>query len=60
MEIQKDQYNTEMERLNAEEVVQQEIDKKKIEIAAEAEAEGLQKVLESKAAGAGVAIRGAA
>jgi flotillin len=39
VEIQKAQYRAEAERLNAEEVVQKEIDKKKIEIAAEAEAE---------------------
>ena len=39
VEIQKAQYRAEQERLNAEEVVKQEIDKKMIEIAAEAEAE---------------------
>ncbi|HIJ78687.1 MAG: SPFH domain-containing protein [Desulfobulbaceae bacterium] len=39
VEIQKAQYKAEQERLNAEEVVRQEIDKRKIEIAAEAEAE---------------------
>ncbi len=39
VEIQKAQYKAEQERLNAEEVVRQEIDKIKIEIAAEAEAE---------------------
>ena len=39
VEIQKAQYKAEQERLTAEEVVRQEIDKKKIEIAAEAEAE---------------------
>lgn len=39
VEIQKAQYKAEQERLNAEEVVRQEIEKKKIEIAAEAEAE---------------------
>jgi flotillin len=39
VEIQKAQYRAEQERLNAEEVVRQEIGKKKIEIAAEAEAE---------------------
>ncbi|HKZ17945.1 MAG TPA: SPFH domain-containing protein [Geobacteraceae bacterium] len=80
VEIQKAQYRAEQERLNAAEVVQQEIDKKKIEIAAEAEAErtrreakgqadaillkyeaeaeGLRKVLESKAAGYLELIRG--
>lgn len=39
VEIQKAQYKAEQERLNAEEVVRQEIEKRKIEIAAEAEAE---------------------
>ena len=38
-EIQKAQYRAESERLNAEEVVKKEIEKRKIEIAAEAEAE---------------------
>jgi flotillin len=38
-EIQKAQYRAELERLNAAEVVRQETDKKKIEIAAAAEAE---------------------
>jgi flotillin len=38
-EIQKAQYRAEQERLNAEEVVRQEVEKKKVEIAAEAEAE---------------------
>jgi len=73
VEIQKAQYRAEQERLNAEEVVRQEIDKRKVEIAAEAEAEkirreargtadailmkyqaeaeGVRKVLESKAVG---------
>ena len=73
VEIQKAQYKAEQERLNAEEVVRQEIEKRKVEIAAEAEAEktrreargvadailmkyqaeaeGLRKVLESKALG---------
>lgn len=73
VEIQKAQYRAEQERLNAEEVVRQEINKRKVEIAAEAEAEktrreakgqadaillkyqaeaeGVRKVLESKAAG---------
>ncbi len=72
-EIQKAQYKAELERLNAQEVVRQEVDKRKVEIAAEAEAErtrreargtadaillkyqaeaeGLRKVLASKAAG---------
>ncbi|MFH0908009.1 MAG: SPFH domain-containing protein [bacterium] len=39
VEIQKAQYLAEQQRLNAEEVVRQEIDKRKIEIGAEAEAE---------------------
>jgi flotillin len=39
VEIQKAQYRAEQERLNAEEVVKQEVEKKMIEIAAEAEAE---------------------
>ena len=39
VEIQKAQYLAEQERLNAAEVVKQEIEKRKIEIAAEAEAE---------------------
>ena len=73
VEIQKAQYKAEQERLNALEVVRQEIDKRKVEIAAEAEAEksrreargeadailfryqaeaeGVRKVLESKAHG---------
>jgi flotillin len=73
VEIQKAQYKAELERLNALEVVRQEVDKRKVEIAAEAEAEktrreargvadaillkyqaeaeGIRKVLESKAAG---------
>ena len=73
VEIQKAQYAAELERLNALEVVRQEVDKRKIEIGAEAEAEktrreakgvadaillkyqaeaeGIRKVLESKAAG---------
>jgi flotillin len=38
-EIQKAQYRAEAERLNAEEVVKKEVEKRKIEIAAEAEAE---------------------
>ncbi|MDR3673733.1 MAG: SPFH domain-containing protein [Holophaga sp.] len=73
VEIQKAQYKAETERLNALEVVRQEVDKRKVEIGAEAEAEktrieargvadaillkyeaeaeGIRKVLESKAAG---------
>jgi flotillin len=73
VEIQKAQAKAELERLTAAEVVRQEIDKQKVEIAAEAEAEktrreakgvadaillkyqaeaeGIRKVLDSKAAG---------
>lgn len=43
VEIQKAQYLAEQQRLNAEEVVRQEIDKQKIEIAAEAEAERIRR-----------------
>jgi len=43
VEIQKAQYKAEQERLNAEEVVKKEIDKRKIEISAEAEAEKLRR-----------------
>ncbi|MBN2339587.1 MAG: flotillin family protein [Acidobacteria bacterium] len=82
VEIQKAQYLAEQERLNALEVVQKEIDKRKIEISAEAEAEktrreargqadaillrytaeaaGIRKVLESKAAGYRVLVESCA
>ena len=43
VEIQKAQYLAEEQRLNAEEVVRKEIEKRKIEIAAEAEAEKLRR-----------------
>jgi flotillin len=43
VEIQKAQYRAEQERLNAQEVVKQEIDKRKIEIAADAEAEKIRR-----------------
>ncbi len=43
VEIQKAQYNAERERLNADLVVKKEIEKKQIEIAAEAEAEKLRR-----------------
>ncbi|MDZ4198156.1 MAG: SPFH domain-containing protein [Kiritimatiellia bacterium] len=43
VEIQKAQYRAEQERLIAEEVVQREIDKRKVEIAADAEAERLRR-----------------
>lgn len=49
VEIQKAQYLAEQERLNAEEVVRQEIEKRKIEINAEAEAERLRKVAKGEA-----------
>ena len=43
VEIQKAQYKAEQQRLNAEEIVRQETDKRKIEIAAEAEAERIRR-----------------
>jgi flotillin len=43
VQIQKAQYLAEQERLNAEEVVREEIEKRKIEIAAEAEAERVRR-----------------
>lgn len=43
VQIQKANYLAELERLNAEEVVKKEIEKKKIEIAAEAEAERIRR-----------------
>jgi len=49
VEIQKAQYKAEQERLNAEEVVVKEIDKRKIEIAADAEAQKLRKVAQGQA-----------
>jgi flotillin len=49
--IQQALYKAEQERLRAEEVVREEIEKNKVEIAAEAEAEGMQKLLEAKASG---------
>jgi flotillin len=49
VEIQKAQYRAEQQRLNAEEVVRQEIDKRKIEIAADAEAERLRRVAQGAA-----------
>jgi len=49
VEIQKAQYKAEQERLNAEEVVRQEINKKKVEIAAEAEAEKTRRVAKGQA-----------
>jgi len=51
VEIQKAQYKAEHERLTAEEVVRQEIDKKKVEIAAEAEAEKTRREAKGQADG---------
>ena len=48
-EIQKAQYHAEQQRLNAEEVVKKEIEKRKIEIAAEAEAERVRRVAKGEA-----------
>jgi flotillin len=50
-EIQKAQYFAEEQRLNAEEIVVKEIEKKKIEIAAEAEAERTRRVARGQADG---------
>ncbi len=49
VEIQKAQYRAEQERLNAEEVVRQEIEKRKVEIAADAEAERKRRVARGEA-----------
>lgn len=51
VEIQKAQYKAELERLNAAEVAQQEVEKRKIEIAAEAEAERIRRVAKGEADG---------
>ncbi len=51
VEIQKAQYRAEQERLTAEEVVRQEIEKRKIEIDAEAEAERIRRVAKGNADG---------
>jgi len=51
VEIQKAQYKAEQERLNAEEIVRQEINKRKIEIDAEAEAERIRRVAKGNADG---------
>jgi len=51
VEIQKAQYLAEQERLNAAEVVRQEIEKRKIEIDAEAEAERIRRVAKGNADG---------
>jgi len=55
VEIQKAQYLAEQERLNAEEVVKKEIDKRKIEISAEAEAEKIRR--EAKGAADGILFK---
>lgn len=49
VEIQKAQAKAEMERLNAAEIVREEIDRKKIEIAASAEAEKLRREAQGQA-----------
>ncbi len=49
VEIQKAQYKAESERLNAEEIARQEVDKRKVEIAAEAEAEKLRREAKGEA-----------
>lgn len=49
VEIQKAQYLAEQERLNADEVVRKEIEKRKVEIAAEAEAERLRREAKGQA-----------
>ena len=49
VEIQKAQYLAEQERLNAAEVVREEIDKRKIEISAEAEAERSRRTAKGRA-----------
>lgn len=51
VEIQKAQYRAELERLTAQEVVQKEIDKRKIEISAEAEAERVRREARGEADG---------
>jgi flotillin len=49
VEIQKAQYQAEQERLNAAEIVKQEIERRKIEIAAEAEAERSRRTAKGRA-----------
>ena len=51
VEIQKAQYKAEQERLTADQVVKQEIEKRKIEIDAEAEAERIRRVAKGQADG---------
>ncbi|MBI4928487.1 MAG: flotillin family protein [Anaerolineae bacterium] len=55
VEIQKAQYAAELERLTAQEVVQKEIDKRKVEISAEAEAERIRR--EARGTSDGVLLR---
>ena len=51
VEIQKAQYKAEMERLNAEEIAQREIEKQKISIAAAAEADRVRTIAKGEADG---------
>jgi flotillin len=51
VEIQKAQYLAEQQRLRAEQIVQQEIDKQQIEISAEAEAERIRRIAKGEADG---------
>lgn len=51
VEIQKAQYKAEIERLNAEEIAQREIDKQKVMINADAEAERIRKIAKGDADG---------
>ncbi len=51
VEIQKAQYLAEQQRLRAEQIVQQEIEKQQIEISAEAEAERIRRVAKGQADG---------
>jgi flotillin len=51
VEVQKAQYRAELERLNAEEVVKQETERRKIEIAAEAQAEKTRREAKGEADG---------
>ncbi len=51
VEIQKAQYQAEQERLNAEEIVLKEVEKRKVEIAADAEAERTRRVARGEADG---------
>ncbi|MAT41149.1 MAG: flotillin [Anaerolineaceae bacterium] len=51
VQIQKAQYKAELERLNAVEIVQKEVDKRKIEIEAEAQAERIRREAKGEADG---------